>query len=79
MHLAQLYSVLFHTVAVLCEQSVMLTMILCNSHFSHFFLLAALLLSVAQSYRELIKTAAELMQQHWRLGAPTVDVTVVFR
>lgn len=36
MHFAQLNPVLLHTVDVLCEQSVMLTMMLYNSHFSHF-------------------------------------------
>ena len=39
-----------------------------NSHFSHFFLLAALLLSAALSHKALIRTAAELTQHSWRLG-----------
>lgn len=43
---------------VLCEQSEMLIKMY-NSHSSHFFLLAALLLSVALSVEELIRAAAE--------------------
>lgn len=57
----QLLPMSYHiSVGVLCEQSKMLIKMY-NSHFSHFFLLAALLLSVA--LEELIRTAAEILQQ----------------
>ncbi len=54
----------YTTVGVLC-----VIKILYNSHFSLFFLLAALLLSVALSVEELIRTVAEIMQRSWGLGA----------
>lgn len=73
---AQLLPLTCYTgVGVLCEQSEMLIKIY-NSHFSHYFLLAALLLSVALSSEGWIRPAAELMQQSWRLRASTVNVTV---
>lgn len=57
----------YTTVGVLCEQSVMLINMNNSQYFSHFFLLAALLLSVALSHKALIRTAAEFTQHSWRL------------
>lgn len=61
----------YTTISVLCVIKMWY-----NSHFSRFFLRAALLLSVALSVEELIRTAAEFMQRSWKLGLSTVDVSV---